>query len=53
MTGIDIAVLLDKGRMEFEEVGPGHVLTGLIHRIKKETEASPAFCSLFFQNIDL
>nr|MDH3093118.1 ACP S-malonyltransferase [Bacillus velezensis] len=37
-----IRYLLDKGRMEFEEVGPGHVLTGLIHRIKKETEASPA-----------
>ncbi|KAA6449514.1 ACP S-malonyltransferase [Bacillus swezeyi] len=36
-----IRFLLGKGQMEFEEIGPGHVLTGLIHRIKKDAEPIP------------
>ncbi|MEC1488953.1 ACP S-malonyltransferase [Bacillus subtilis] len=36
-----IRYLMKKGHMEFEEVGPGNVLTGLIHRIKKDAEAMP------------
>ncbi|MGN9863627.1 ACP S-malonyltransferase [Bacillus swezeyi] len=36
-----IRFLLGKGQMEFEEIGPGHVLTGLIHRIKKDAERIP------------
>jgi trans-AT polyketide synthase/acyltransferase/oxidoreductase domain-containing protein len=30
--------LMGKGEMEFEEIGPGKVLTGLIGRIKKDAE---------------
>ncbi|MEC1260130.1 ACP S-malonyltransferase [Bacillus swezeyi] len=36
-----IRFLMGKGQMEFEEIGPGHVLTGLIHRIKKDAEPMP------------
>ncbi|MFT0802670.1 ACP S-malonyltransferase [Bacillus swezeyi] len=36
-----IRFLIGKGQMEFEEIGPGHVLTGLIHRIKKDAEPIP------------
>lgn len=36
-----ISYLLKKGQMEFEEIGPGNVLTGLIHRIKKDAEPMP------------
>lgn len=36
-----IRYLMKKSHMEFEEVGPGNVLTGLIHRIKKDAEAMP------------
>ncbi|KAA6474286.1 ACP S-malonyltransferase [Bacillus swezeyi] len=36
-----IRFLLGKGQMEFEEIGPGHVLTGLINRIKKDAEPIP------------
>lgn len=34
-----IRFLMEKGQMEFEEIGPGNVLTGLIRRI--ETDAEP------------
>lgn len=33
-----IRFLMGRGEMEFEEIGPGTVLTGLIHRIKNEAE---------------
>lgn len=33
-----IRFLMGKGEMEFEEIGPGKVLTGLIQRIKREAE---------------
>lgn len=36
-----ISYLMKKGQMEFEEIGPGNVLTGLIHRIKKDAEPMP------------
>ncbi|MBR0019612.1 MULTISPECIES: ACP S-malonyltransferase [Bacillus] len=33
-----IRFLMGRGEMEFAEIGPGTVLTGLIHRIKNEAE---------------
>ncbi|MCY8867584.1 ACP S-malonyltransferase [Bacillus inaquosorum] len=33
-----IRFLMGRGEMEFEEIGPGTVLTSLIHRIKNESE---------------
>ncbi|PJH94324.1 ACP S-malonyltransferase [Bacillus sp. SN1] len=36
-----ISYLMKKGQMEFEEIGSGNVLTGLIHRIKKDAEPMP------------
>ncbi|WP_276736073.1 ACP S-malonyltransferase [Bacillus sp. (in: firmicutes)] len=36
-----IRFLMGRGEMEFEEIGPGTVLTGLIHRIKNEAEPLP------------
>ncbi|MFP7318952.1 ACP S-malonyltransferase [Bacillus spizizenii] len=36
-----ISYLMKKGQLEFEEIGPGNVLTGLIHRIKKDAEPMP------------
>ncbi|PAO70184.1 MULTISPECIES: ACP S-malonyltransferase [Bacillus] len=36
-----ISYLMNKGHMEFEEIGPGNILTGLIHRIKKDAEPMP------------
>lgn len=35
-----VEYLLSVGKMEFEEIGPGRVLTGLIQRIKKESTES-------------
>jgi malonyl CoA-acyl carrier protein transacylase len=37
-----IQYLLNKGEMEFQEVGPGTVLAGLLRQIVPETAAKPA-----------